>query len=100
MNHHEHHNNHQEHHHDETYQHHETYHHEEKEELPEGKLALFWIFGSIAILAGTWITGHLEWVLGTTPQSYYGSILISLLLFLFGGLAWIGVAVGVAQHKE
>ena len=93
MDHHEQHNTHNEHNHE------ETFHHEEKEELPEGKLALFWIFGSISILAGAWIAGRLEWVLGTTPLSYYGALFLALLLILFGGLAWIGVAVGVAQQK-
>ncbi|MCK4967556.1 MAG: hypothetical protein KAS12_00750 [Candidatus Aenigmarchaeota archaeon] len=90
---HEHHTNHNEH----SVEEHR--HHEVKEDLPEGKLAIFWVFGSISMLAGSWIAGHLEWVLGTTTISYYGSLFLSLLLFLFGGLAWIGVAVGVSQHK-
>ena len=32
-----------------------------KKELPEGKLALFWVAGSVLVLAGAWIAGHLEW---------------------------------------
>jgi len=73
-------------------------HHQNKEELPEGKLILFWVLGSIAILWGSWIAGHLEWVLGTTYISYYGSLLLSFVLILFGGLCWIGVAVKVIHH--
>ena len=69
------------------------------QELPEGKLALFWVIGSLCILLGAWITGHLERVLGVTDASFYGSLFVSFLLFLFGGLAWIAVAVGVAQHR-
>jgi len=91
---HEHHNTHR----PEEHNYHE--HHEKKaEDLPEAKLAIFWVLGSITILAGSWIAGHLEWVLGTTPVSYYGALLVSFILILFGGLAWIGVAVGVAQQR-
>ena len=79
--------------------HHHAYHEPEREELPEARLALFWIMGTLSILGGAWIAGHLEWVLGTTTLSYYGSLFVSFLLLLFGGLAWIGVAVSVAHHK-
>lgn len=71
--------------------------HHESEGLPEGKLALFWVLGSIAILWGSWISGHLQKELGVTEFSYYGTIFVAFLLILFGGLAWIGVAVGVTQ---
>lgn len=73
--------------------------HVNEDELPEARLALFWIFGASAIFAGAWIAGKLEWVAGTTTMSYYGSLLVAFLLILFGGLAWIGVAVSVAHHK-
>ncbi len=79
--------------------HHTSHHYAQKEELPEGRLALFWIMGAVSMLAGAWIAGRLEWVLGTTALSYYGALFVSFLLFLFGGLAWIGVAVSVAHHK-
>lgn len=68
-------------------------------DLPEGRLALFWILGTISISLGTWILGHIEYTIGTTTFSYYLSILIGFLLILFGGLAWIGVAVKVAHHE-
>ena len=70
------------------------------QELPEGKLALFWIIGALAILLGAWISGHLERVLGVTDSSFYGTLFFAFILILFGGLAWIAVAVGVAQHGK
>ncbi len=69
-----------------------------REELPEGKLAMFWILGSLMILWGSWIAGHLEWTLGTTNVSYYGSLLFAFILILLGGLCWIGVSVRVAHQ--
>ena len=72
----------------------------ERDDLPEARLAIFWLFGAAAVFGGAWIAGHLEWVLGTTEMSFYGSILVAFLLILFGGLAWIGVAVSVAHHKN
>ncbi|MBU4300427.1 MAG: hypothetical protein ABIF85_01315 [Nanoarchaeota archaeon] len=71
-----------------------------QQELPEGKLALFWIIGALCMLLGSWLAGHLERVLGITDASFYGTLFIAFLLFLFGGLAWIAVAVGVAQHGK
>lgn len=68
------------------------------QELPEGKLALFWLIGTLSILLGVWIAGHLERVLGVTDASFFGSLFVAFLLILFGGLAWIAVAVGVSQH--
>ena len=85
--------------HESEHEEHQYHAHKKDEDLPEAKLAIFWVFGSIAILAGSWIAGHLEWVLGTSATSYYGALFVSFLLILFGGIAWIGVAVGVAQQK-
>lgn len=75
------------------------HHTKEKQTLPEGKLALFWVLGALAIAAGAWIAGHISWALGVTALSYYGAFAIAFLLILFGGLAWIGVAVGVSQGR-
>ncbi|MFH1126928.1 MAG: hypothetical protein ABIG84_00235 [archaeon] len=79
--------------------HHHVHHDIEESELPEARLAVFWIFGAVAIMGGVWITRYVEWVLGTTAASFYGALLVAFLLILFGGLAWIGVAVSVAHHK-
>ena len=72
-------------------------HHTKEDRLPEGKLALFWVLGAMAILWGSWISGHIQKDFGVTSFAYYGTIFVALLLILFGGLAWIGVAVGVSQ---
>lgn len=68
------------------------------QELPEAKLALFWVIGALCILLGAWIAGHLERVLGVTDTTFYGTLFVAFVLILFGGLAWIAVSVGVAQH--
>ena len=71
---------------------------EHRRELPEGRLAFFWVFGTILVMAGAWIVGKIEWTLGTTPLSYYGSLFLAFLLMLIGGFAWIAVAVSIAHH--
>lgn len=68
--------------------------------IPEGKLAVFWIVGSIAILFGAWIVGHVEMTLGVTQQSYAIALLISLLLIMFGGICWVAIAVRIAEEEE
>lgn len=70
-----------------------------RKELPEGKLALFWIAGAVLMLAGAWIAGHLEMAVGVTPGAYYGTLALALVLILVAGLAWIAVAIAVAQHR-
>lgn len=68
--------------------------------IPEGKLAIFWIVGAIAILFGAWVAGHVEMTLGTTQQSYIIALIVSLLLILFGGLCWIAISVRIAEEEE
>ena len=70
------------------------------EELPEGKLVLFWIVGALAIVFGAWIAGHVENTLGTTAGSYALAVIVAILLVMFGGLSWIAVAVTVSEEKE
>ena len=70
------------------------------EDLPEGKLILFWIIGAIAIVFGAWIAGHVEYTLGTSAGSYTLAIIISIFLVMLGGLSWIAVSVTVSQEKE
>lgn len=59
--------------------------------IPEGKLGLFWIFGALALTSAGWILG-----LENLASSH---IFFSIILILFAGLSWIGVAVGVI-HKN
>ncbi len=57
----------------------------------DGKLAIFWILGSLALLFAAWIIGHIQ---GLQPILF-----IAFLLILFAGLTWVGVGVGVS-HKR
>lgn len=69
-------------------------------EIPELKLIIFWILGSIAILFGSWIAGHVEQTLGVTTESYALALVVAFLLILFGGFMWIAVAVAVSEEEE
>jgi len=61
------------------------------------KLALFWILGTICIMVGSMISGHLEKTLGVTDLGYFLALLISFVLFLLGGLLWISVAIALRE---
>ncbi len=64
------------------------------------KIVLFWVLGAICILIGSMISGHLEKDMGTTELSYVITLLISFILFLFGGLLWISVSIAVKKVTE
>jgi hypothetical protein len=62
------------------------------------KLVLAWVAGALFMLAGSWITGNLEPVVGVTPASYYLAIVAALVMFLMAGLCWIAVAAAAKGH--
>jgi hypothetical protein len=62
------------------------------------KLVGVWILGGVFMLLGTWIIQNLEFNVGVSSVSYALAILISFVLFLLAGLAWISVAVAT-RHK-
>jgi len=64
------------------------------------KIAGFWIIGAVAIFLGSMISGKLEYTLGTSDFGIVIAFLISLLLFLLGGLLWISVAIAVKETSE
>jgi hypothetical protein len=70
----------------------------EVRDVKEGRFILFWIIGTLLILAGSWIAGHVEWTVGTTKLSYILAIILAFISILMGGLCWIGVAVGASKH--
>ena len=70
-----------------------------KEEVSEGKLILLWFLGSVFVFIASWIAGRVEWVYGTTPFSFWFSVLLSFILFMIGGFLWIVVAVLVSQSR-
>lgn len=64
------------------------------------KMVSFWILGTICILFGSMIIGHLEKTIGVTDLSYLIAWLISFVLFLLGGLLWISVAIAVKSVSD
>lgn len=64
------------------------------------KIVTFWILGSISILFGSLIAGNLQPGLGVTEIGLAVALLIAFLLFLFGGLLWISVAIAVKEVRE
>ncbi len=64
------------------------------------KMVFFWVLGAVCILLGSMIAGRLEKTLGVSDIGYTVALLVSFVLFLFGGLLWISVAVAVKMAKE
>ncbi len=58
-----------------------------------------WILGAVLVFLGSLIAGNIEWVEGTTPFSFWISVLIGFFLLLIAGMAWISAAVN-ARHEE
>lgn len=63
------------------------------------KIAALWFFGAISILLGSFIVSNLERSLGTSDVGLALAFLISLVLFLIGGLLWISVAVATKEIR-
>jgi uncharacterized protein (DUF983 family) len=57
-----------------------------------------WILGTICLFLGALIAGNVEWVEGTTPFSFWISIVLAFILFLFGGVCWISAAANVKEE--
>ena len=51
-----------------------------------------WLVGGIFVFAGAMLAGNIEFVEGTTTVSFWLAILISIILFLIGGMLWISSA--------
>lgn len=64
------------------------------------KIATFWVLGTVCILLGSMISGHLEKGLGVSDLSFSFALLIAFVLFLLGGLLWISVAIAVKKVSE
>lgn len=64
------------------------------------KMVLFWVLGTICILVGSMISGHLEKDIGVSDVSYLVALVVSFILFLFGGLLWISVGLAVKMASE
>lgn len=64
------------------------------------KIAAFWIVGALALFFGSMIAGKLESTLGTDDLGLLIAFLVSIVLFLLGGLLWISVAIAVKETSE
>jgi len=64
------------------------------------KITAFWIVGALALFFGSMIAGKLENSLGTSDFGIAIAFLVSLVLFLLGGVLWISVAIAVKETSE
>jgi len=64
------------------------------------KIATFWIIGAVAMFFASMIAGKLDYTVGTSDLGFVVAFLISLVLFLLGGLLWISVAIAVKETNE
>ncbi len=69
------------------------------EELNEFKVIILWLLGTLFVFTASWIAGHLEWVYGTTPISFWFSAILAFILFMAGSFLWIVVAILVVQSR-
>ncbi|MDI6721071.1 MAG: hypothetical protein QMD85_01680 [Candidatus Aenigmarchaeota archaeon] len=59
-----------------------------------------WIIGAVLFLAGAMIAGNVEWIEGTTQQSFAVAVLISFALLLTAGMCWISASVNARQEER
>lgn len=57
----------------------------------------FWILGSIFLAVSMLVFGNIEFVEGTTPFSFWFSVLLAFVLILLAGLVWISAAVNARR---
>ena len=58
-----------------------------------------WILGAVFMFLATLIAGNIEWIEGTTPFSFWISVLIAFIFFLMAGVAWISAAANLRQER-
>jgi len=61
------------------------------------KMVLFWVLGTVCIMAGSMVSGNLEGGSGVTGLSYTLALAVSFILFMLGGLLWISVAIAMKR---
>ena len=67
-------------------------------DLPDSRLFIMWIVGSIALMSGMWIAGQVEMVTGATDSSYFFALLISVMFNMIGGYAIFDMIKTVSMH--
>ena len=61
------------------------------------KMVLFWVLGTVCVMAGSMVSGHLESGPGVTGTSYTFALVVAFVLFMLGGLLWISVAIAMKR---
>lgn len=59
-----------------------------------------WIMGAAFFFLGALISGNIEFVEGTTPFSFWISVLLAFVLYLIAGMMWISAAVNARQEQK
>ena len=68
-----------------------------KNEIPEARLFVMWIVGSISFLSGIWIATQVEMVTGATTSSYFFALLVSVLFNMIGGYTLFDIMKSVSR---
>ncbi|MBN2094934.1 MAG: hypothetical protein JW727_02705 [Candidatus Aenigmarchaeota archaeon] len=58
----------------------------------EAQVYLFLFIGSLCLLLASLFAGNVEWALGATAASFYGTIFLSFILILVAGIFWVSAA--------
>jgi len=66
-------------------------------DLPEEKLVAEWSISMILVSFSFWVAGNVEWVLGTTTLSYWGSLFLAFLSTLLAGFLLISISIDVIK---
>ncbi len=53
---------------------------------------VFLVIGAFCLLIASLFAGNVEWVLGATETSYYGTLAIAFVLILVAGIFWVSAA--------
>lgn len=61
---------------------------------------LFIFIGALCLLIATLFAGNVEWALGATPVSFYGTVFLSFMLILIAGIFWVSAAKLFYKHRH
>ncbi len=64
------------------------------------KIVTFWVLGAVCMMFGSMIAGRIDKTIGVTDASYLLALIVAFILFLFGGLLWVSVAIAVQKVVE
>lgn len=63
---------------------------------------LFLLIGALCMLLATLFAGNVEWALGTTQESFYGTLFLSFVMIVIAGIFWLSAArlLRPAEHRH